>query len=61
MAVAHLPWTTDYLKPSKRRSLYLFLDYEPEVKLSHRVSGYVLDNIKKNCYTAVTDEKTICS
>ena len=35
----------------------MFLDLEPEAVTSHRISGFALDNNKKNCYTAVSDGK----
>ena len=57
MATAHLPRTTDCLKSAKWRSHCLFLDSEPEVVTQPPRSGFALDGTKKNCYTAVNDEK----
>ena len=57
MAASHLSRTADNLKSTKRRSRYLFLDSEPEVVTQPPRSGFALDGTKKNCYTAVNDEK----
>ena len=61
MATAHLPRTTDHHKSTKRQSHYPFIDSEPEVVTQPPQSGFALDGTKENYYTAVHDEKTICS